>query len=229
MGYLEQLEKDYEEYLIECRSALRITLAKMENLRERLEHTNDRIIFDNVESRIKTFDSAVNKCRRKNYEHVNKKGLMKREITRDDFTIDTIRTHMQDVAGVRITTVFQDDIYFIYDAIKGTDMIVSHTDDYIKKPKKNGYRSLHIILMVRISTNDGAKLVPVEVQIRDKAMDLWAAMDHIIRYKNPNPSPDAEQKFLELSETLCKFDESVISLRDFDTNNLISFSPKSPE
>lgn len=229
MGYLEQLEKEYNEYLIECRSAMRITLAKLENLRERLEHTNDRIIFDNVESRIKTFDSAVNKCRRKNYEHVTKKGLMKRDITREDFTIDTIRNHMQDVAGIRITTVFQDDIYFIYEAIKKTDMIVSHVDDYIKKPKKNGYRSLHIILMVRISTNDGAKIVPVEVQIRDKAMDLWAAMDHIIRYKNPSPSPDAEQKFFKLAEVLRTFDEEVIALRDFDSSNVVSFSPKSPE
>ncbi|MBR5621176.1 hypothetical protein IKW75_01680 [Candidatus Saccharibacteria bacterium] len=237
MDFLKQLEKDYDEYVIQCRCAMRIALAEIENIKDQIDgnspddiKSNGSRVFDNIESRIKTFDSALEKCRRKNYNKVKRNLKKATELTKDDFDIDTIKSRMQDVAGIRITTVFLDDIYKIYEEIKKSNsLVVSHEDDYIVKPKKNGYRSLHIVLMVKISTKDGAKLIPVEVQIRDKAMDLWAAMDHVIRYKNPHPSPDAERRFLEIADTLQNFDRSVIELRDFDGDNLVTFSPKSPD
>lgn len=234
MEYLKQLENDYLSYTVDCRSALRLTKARIENLREQLEVEHDRTIFDNIETRIKTFDSAVNKCIRKNYDKVPKKNFKRLKpevITKEDFTIETIKTHMQDIAGVRITTVFQDDIYTIYNALKQQPgVFITHVDDYIIKPKKNGYRSLHLILNVEIYSRDGSKLIPVEVQIRDKAMDLWAAMDHEISYKNSNPSPEAIQKFSELARILREFDESAIVLRPLYQEKVIPFQQQnSPE
>ena len=59
-----------------------------------------------------------------------------------------------------------------------------------------------------------SKSIPVEIQIRDKAMDLWATLEHIVKYKNPCPGPDVERQFKEIAGVLAQFDLSAIKLRD---------------
>ena len=44
--------------------------------------------------------------------------------------------------------------------------------DYIKNPKSNGYRSLHIILTIDISFEEKKTKVPIELQLRTIAMDF---------------------------------------------------------
>ena len=48
--------------------------------------------------------------------------------------------------------------------------------DYITHAKKNGYRSYHMIMRF-----DG--MYYVEFQIRTISMDVWAALEHQIKYK----------------------------------------------
>ena len=55
--------------------------------------------------------------------------------------------------------------------------------DYIKKPKPNGYRSLHLIVEVPIFLTDEKKPMRVEVQFRTIAMDFWASLEHKMKYK----------------------------------------------
>ena len=55
--------------------------------------------------------------------------------------------------------------------------------DYIKKPKPNGYRSLHLILSVPIFLSNEKKYIKTEVQFRTIAMDFWASLEHKLRYK----------------------------------------------
>mgnify|MGYP003300845904 CR=1 FL=1 len=59
------------------------------------------------------------------------------------------------------------------------------------------------------------KLIPVEIQIRDKAMDLWATLEHIVGYKNPQASPDNLEQFKRIAEILTDFDNTAIELRDY--------------
>ena len=56
--------------------------------------------------------------------------------------------------------------------------------DYIESPKKNGYRSLHMIIRVPVYFMDKKQMVQVELQIRTLAMDLWASLEHDIKYKS---------------------------------------------
>ena len=55
--------------------------------------------------------------------------------------------------------------------------------DYIKTPKPNGYRSLHLIVEVPIFLASEKRLMKVEIQLRTVAMDCWASLEHQLRYK----------------------------------------------
>ena len=61
--------------------------------------------------------------------------------------------------------------------------------DYIKNPKPNGYRSLHIVVDVPVYMIEGRLFIPVEIQIRTVAMDFWATLEHGIRYKATEEVP----------------------------------------
>jgi putative GTP pyrophosphokinase len=63
-----------------------------------------------------------------------------------------------------------------------------------------------------------SKRVPVEIQIRTEAMDLWASQDHRLRYKNDDPSPEAVSRFAAVAQVLADFDKMAIELRDFRLN-----------
>ena len=55
--------------------------------------------------------------------------------------------------------------------------------DYIKQPKPNGYRSLHVIIRIPVYFLDKKELIPVEIQLRTIAMDFWASLEHDLKYK----------------------------------------------
>ena len=63
------------------------------------------------------------------------------------------------------------------------DIRVIECKDYIKNPKTNGYRSLHLVIAVPVYFLDGCEEVFVEVQLRTVAMDFWASLEHQLRYK----------------------------------------------
>ena len=163
-----------------------------------MELSDERTLISVVTSRLKTPDSAFEKCERK-YGEVSMKRVRQ----------------LHDVAGVRIITYFEDDIYKIREALMHEPMFsVMEESDYVANPKENGYRSLHLIVNVNIYFQGRARIVPVEIQIRDKAMDLWASLEHIIKYKHPDPGPDLVKRFKRIAENLQKFDKDVIEVRD---------------
>ncbi len=63
------------------------------------------------------------------------------------------------------------------------DVVLIKTKDYIKKPKMNGYRSLHLIVEVPVFFSDHKENMRVEIQIRTIAMDFWASLEHQVKYK----------------------------------------------
>ena len=78
-----------------------------------------------------------------------------------------------------------------------SDIQVLRVKDYIKNPKQNGYRSLHVIYAVPVFLSSGAHYTPVEVQFRTIAMDYWASLEHALRYKTDLP----DNKLAEHSQT----------------------------
>lgn len=97
------------------------------------------------------------------------------------------------------------DIYLLADKICLQDDIrLIEKKDYIQHPKPNGYRSLHLILEVPVFFSNETKPMKVEVQLRTIAMDLWASIEHKIRYKKEmkNNSSFMEKELCQCAEEL---------------------------
>ena len=98
--------------------------------------------------------------------------------------VKNIEKYLSDVAGVRVICSFPDDIYRLAELFaRQDDIILLKEKDYIKNPKENGYRSLHLILNIPIFLSKGKKYMKVEVQFRTIAMDFWASLEHKLKYK----------------------------------------------
>lgn len=70
------------------------------------------------------------------------------------------------------------------------DITLLEKKDYIRNPKPNGYRSLHLIVSVPIFLGNEKKIMKVEIQLRTIAMDCWASLEHQLRYKKNNKSTE---------------------------------------
>ena len=121
-----------------------------------------------IESRLKSPRSILEKLQRKNLP----------------ITLSALRTGIYDIAGVRVICNYIDDVYRVADLLMAQhDLRLISKSDYIKNPKENGYRSMHLVLEVPIFLAEGPVNVMVEVQLRTIAMDFWASLEHQIRYK----------------------------------------------
>ncbi len=197
------LQYEFDQYALECQSALDLAMVRIENARRIIMSDPTKYDpFDRIEGRIKTFDSVIKKCSRKSC----------------DLTIEDIKKNIRDIAGIRIITIFRDEISQVADLIaKIPGINIVSREDYVENPKENGYSSLHLDVQVEIySPDEGSKLIPIEIQIRDKSMNLWASVEHIVKYKKKDHDPKAADYFKKMAEILKEFDEVAIRLRDYD-------------
>ena len=141
--------------------------------------------IESIHTRIKSQTSIVKKLQKKNLV----------------LTIPNIENNIFDIAGVRVVCSFVDDIYTLSQSFLNQDDIrLIEIKDYIKNPKENGYRSLHLIIEIPIFLSDEKKWVKVEVQFRTIAMDFWASLEHKIRYKKNLTNQKLEEIDKELYE-----------------------------
>lgn len=198
---LERFEAEYDNYAADCKAALRIALTNIRNLEERLDRAEYYNPFTDatIDSRIKTFKSAKNKCTERGYET----------------SIDGIKNNMKDIAGIRIVVQYVDDIQAVVDMLQLTQGInIVEIKDYVKKPKENGYSGVHLICQVQISNlRGGSQLIPIEIQIRTHAMNLWAEYEHMFKYKSPVPVPSADANFKVAAEFVKNFDQKMTEMR----------------
>ena len=128
----------------------------------------DRNPIETIKTRLKSPESIVKKLTRRNLS----------------LTTRSITENLSDVAGVRVICSFTEDIYLLADCLlQQDDVKLIEVKDYIKNPKPNGYRSLHLIIEVPIYLKDEKKNMRVEVQLRTIAMDFWASLEHKLSYK----------------------------------------------
>lgn len=121
----------------------------------------DRTQIETIKTRLKSPESIVKKLTRRNLS----------------LTTRSITENLSDVAGVRVICSFTEDIYLLADCLlQQDDVKLIEVKDYIKNPKPNGYRSLHLIIEVPIYLKDEKKNMRVEVQLRTIAMAFWASL-----------------------------------------------------
>ena len=83
---LYSLRDEYDKYAAECECGLRTVFARLKNLSREMELSDKRSPFASIEYRLKDFDSAIEKCKRRGWEN----------------DINTIKREMKDIAGIRI-------------------------------------------------------------------------------------------------------------------------------
>ncbi len=163
-----QEAEPFNRLMMEYRAAIMGVENRLRVLNEEFSLEYNRNPFESIKSRLKTPASIYEKMSRKGYP----------------VTVESIRENLKDVAGVRVICSFPDDIYQLAELlVKQDNITLLGRKDYIKSPKTNGYRSLHLILNVPIFLSNEKKYMKVEVQFRTIAMDFWASLEHKLKYK----------------------------------------------
>ena len=194
---LEQLYQFIElEHLYE--SAIREVKTKLEILDSEFKTKYDYNPIHHIEDRLKSPQSMMEKLQRK--------GMT--------FSTENVRATLHDIAGVRVICNYIEDIYSVAEFLtRQDDVTLIKTKDYIKNPKPNGYRSLHLVIETPVFLSDRKELVHVEVQIRTIAMDFWASLEHQLKYKTDSEvSAELAQQLKDCAETIAATDLKMQSI-----------------
>ncbi len=138
-------------------------------------------------------------------------------------TPESARENVLDIAGIRVICNFIDDIYLMEKLLmRQADVTLVQRKDYIEKPKANGYRSLHLIIQTPVYLSNVTELITVEIQMRTVAMDYWASLEHMLRYKNAQADTRKyAAMLLECAETLANTESTMQIIHNglsFDTS-----------
>ena len=183
------------------RGALMEVRTKFDVLNEQFSVEYDRNPIETIKTRLKSLESLLGKMERMNYP----------------MTLESVEENISDFAGIRVICSFIDDVYLLAECLENQDDIrVLRVKDYIKNPKPNGYRSLHIIVEVPIFLHGEKRWMKVEVQLRTIAMNFWASLEHKMRYKKDIDPEAAERlggELLMCSEISNKLDLRMQEIR----------------
>lgn len=183
-----RLMGDYECAIMEIETKLKVLNLEFSRL-------HSRNPFEYISSRLKKPVSIMGKMERKGYEP----------------TIENIEKNLFDIAGIRVICSFVEDIYILENLlINQDDITLVQRKDYIKNPKENGYRSLHLILDIPIFLSNEKKHMKVEVQFRTIAMDFWASLEHKLKYKKEiNDVEEIASDLKECATSISQIDQRM--------------------
>ena len=189
----------YNRLMAYYRCAIMEVETKFNVLNEEFSLRYDRNPINGIKSRLKRLDSIQEKLSRKQLP----------------FDLQTIETHIHDVAGVRVVCAFVEDVYLLAEALlKQDDIMLIEKKDYIANPKPNGYRSLHLIVTVPIFLEHEKRVMQVEIQLRTIAMDFWASLEHQLRYKKDFVfTEEMAQELRDCAQLSAQVDQRMDSLR----------------
>lgn len=161
----------------------------------------NKISFLKIDSRIKDYESCIEKIERKAYN--------------DSFE------QIEDICGVRIICYYLSDVNKINDLIKREFDIVESQDKLSKLGSNEfNYRSHHFIVKIPsdwlIAPNyRGLENLKAEIQVRTILMHAWAEIEHKLAYKKDYQIEDTiKREFSKLSAILESADDQFERLRE---------------
>jgi len=191
--FMQALEQ--EAFHNKYEAACKLVVNRLEQINQEISGKKERNYIKDIEYRVKTSESCLNKMKKKGYS----------------LEATVAGEKLNDIAGVRAVCYFLDDVYQLADLLIGYhDFEFVKLKDYVKKPKASGYQSVHIIVKVPIEK----ELVKVEIQLRTRAMDFWADIEHHFIYKTKEVGMEVfEQEFLKCSKSIQKIDKQMLKIR----------------
>lgn len=187
-------------YKLKSQCAIDILLAKLAMINAELSKEKGRTVVNQLSSRIKTPESIYNKLVRKNLP--------------TDF--ESAKKNLNDLIGVRVVCPFEDEVYEVANRLKAQgDIEVIKEKDYMKHPKKNGYKSLHLIIDIPIYFGKSYQKERVEIQFRTTAMDYWSILDYQLFYKRDvDDCEKIAEELAKAAEDIAKLDARMLKLRN---------------
>jgi len=196
-------------------------------LRELCDHKSIQI--HSISARLKTEDSIKGK--------IANKGEKYNSIS--DIT---------DIVGIRIITLFEDDVQKVEDVIKDEfEVDPENSEDKFQKLKANefGYRSVHFVCSIGKKRRHLREYIEIsslkfEIQVRSILQHAWADIEHDLGYKFEGDLPDhiqrdffrvagllelADLEFLRIKKAIKDYSDNL-KINDKSTNipiNVISF------
>lgn len=190
---------NWKQELIAYNQATDELYVKFQNIKKSFVDLDEHSPIEDISIRVKSIDSILDKA------------------TKRDIPMSKIFKFVEDIAGVRITCKFVEDIYRVVQIIRerdGKDLSVVEEEDYIKNTKQSGYRSYHITILYPVVTARGLEEVPCEIQIRTMAMNFWATIEHSLRYKYSGNMPDnIKEKLQNCAEASFILDTEMSTIR----------------
>ena len=181
----ERNDKELQKIMTYYECALMEAETKFKVLNSEFELTREYSPIETIKSSLKTIESLVAKSHLYNVKP----------------TFEDIQDKIEDVAGIRVICGFPEDIYTVADCfLQQDDITLIDRKDYIKNPKANGYRSLHLIVSLPIFLEHEKRDMKVEVQLRTIAMDFWASLEHKLKYKKELPADINDRLVDDLTE-----------------------------
>ncbi|WP_312701734.1 GTP pyrophosphokinase family protein [Sedimentibacter sp.] len=192
---IKEIKKNLTRFMMSYKFALNEMNTKIDILMQEFQYIHDYNPIEHVKSRLKTPENIIKKVQRKGYE----------------LSLSSIKENVRDIAGIRITCSFLSDIYKVSEMLQSQkDITVIESKDYIKNPKPNGYKSLHLIIQIPIFMSDRVEDVYVEIQIRTIAMDFWASLEHKIYYKYDKEVPShLIDELKEAADSVSELDDKM--------------------
>ena len=197
----EQFSQTIDPILRMYNAAMCATTARLEIIEDEFKYRKLRCPIHHIDTRLKSAKSILGKLQKKDL----------------DLTLSAACNNIYDIAGVRVVCSYIKDVYLIRDRLMAQDDIhIMEIKDYIEQPKGNGYRSLHIIIRVPVYFMNKKQMVPVELQIRTLAMDLWASLEHDIKYKSlyQDVTMDFSDELKECSDLVLDLAETFFIVTD---------------
>ncbi len=204
---MQQMSAEFQKmvddfFAIQCRysAAMREVQTKLEILDDEFQMKHRRNPIHHMQYRLKSIQSMMEKLRRKQYS----------------VSMQSAVENLKDIAGIRVICSYVQDVYTVARLLTSQDDItLVEMRDYIRNPKANGYRSLHLIVEVPVFLQEGRIIVPVEVQIRTIAMDFWASLEHDLRYKAQGIVPqEISDELQQVGEDIAVLDQKMQSIHD---------------
>ena len=191
--------KNFEKLMAYYKCAMMEIETKFNVLNQQFSLQHDRNPISSIKTRIKSPESIIRKL----------------SVRKLPMSVLSIEKNIHDIAGVRVICSFTQDVYTLADALLSQDDIsLVEIKDYIKNPKSNGYRSLHLIVAVPIFLVDEKRIMNVEIQLRTIAMDSWASLEHQLKYKKDILfTEEMEQELERCANLTAELDKKMDELR----------------
>ena len=193
-GPTPEFKREYQRLKPLYSGALKTACARFEILDDEFSMLEGHDPIHHIESRLKTPESCFEKLRRRGFTQTPE-NLVK----------------LTDIAGVRVVCGYVEDIYNIARVfLNQTGVRLLQEKDYIKNPKANGYRSLHLIVEVPVCLSAVQTSIPVEIQLRTISMNMWASLEHEVSYKvNEGLRESFREELKSCADDLFKVEERM--------------------